>query len=463
LSIGLIRQVWADDALLSGSDATSVGKLENKLFQHPYAKDDGEKRLARLETAIFGEPKKGSTAERITALTQAVPTTDAPEPTAHNQSSGENQSSSRSSRETASSRGQDSDESTPGSEPGNYPAVTAIEKKVLGRTYENDPVNQRLARLENQQFKKVSSSTDLSERVDALKQSTGIDIARQAPAGSDWSDDDDDMTMPASRSARSSAGNDVSFGQHDLDMSGLSGGSNPLAMGGGIPGASTRRRSSNGLSTSQQGLTQQVTAMELELLGRAYVHDTLPARVTRLETTLFPKQQPSTDQSLPQRVQKLLAYIPVAGGDDLSSLPTAIAQQQANSSQKSGLSNIISKLGNMMGGGNNGVGGYSSAGNYVIDPQTGMMIDRNTGNIINPNTGQVISSGSASAGGSYYMPSMGMSNMGMSNMGMGSFGGMGGFNNGFSPMGTPYGYGSPYGGGTGMRFGLGGGRVGMWP
>jgi hypothetical protein len=54
--------------------------------------------------------------------------------------------------------------------PGDYPRITRIEQQILGRTYPNDPVKVRLARLEQKAFGAVSSTDDLGGRTDALAQ-----------------------------------------------------------------------------------------------------------------------------------------------------------------------------------------------------------------------------------------------------------------------------------------------------
>ena len=73
-----------------------------------------------------------------------------------------------------------------------YPSVTALEQHLFKRDYASEPVGDRLNRLESKVFGKPSKFTDLSERVDALKEKTNVDIAKQPPTGSDWNTDDDD-------------------------------------------------------------------------------------------------------------------------------------------------------------------------------------------------------------------------------------------------------------------------------
>jgi hypothetical protein len=209
------------------ASSADLERMEQKFFQHSYPKDELSARLERLEKMVFGETKTGSDDARLAKLVEAIPAS----------SPGENAGGS----DTASSGSADdvaaaprkpparapkqqptpppsnddtdtADRPAPGDE--KYPAVTAIEQKVLGRDYPQDPVNQRLARLETKVFGKPSTTTDLSDRVDALKGRTGIDITRQHPRGSDWSDeDDDDSTTPSSPPvARNRNNNGGSYG-----------------------------------------------------------------------------------------------------------------------------------------------------------------------------------------------------------------------------------------------------------
>jgi len=469
-------------------ETASVVKLENKLFDHSYDKDTAEHRLERLEQSIFGESKTGAFGDRVTVLLQALPNLDTPpsktetassssaQPGRHRKKSAEEEAQKSPSAEPPSASGDAMDMA------GNYPAVSAIEKKILGKVYESDPVGQRLARLETQVFGKASGSTDMSDRVDRLKQKTGIDVTKQPPPGSDWSEDDDMFGIAPQKTANRSD----TYSQRDLDapdnssMGGSYGGSSlgDLARLGSIPSPQSSR---SGVGThtadpyaSAMGLNQQVTALELEIFGKSYARDPLPARLNRLESTVFPHQQPSTNQPLPDRVQHLLAVIPLSGQqmsqktrtrstidpdypDTISSTNT---QQPSQQKSAGGLSKIISSLGNLITGGP--MGGFSSGNTYYTDPRTGMMVDRISGNIIDPSTGTVI----GNSGGSMYSPGYSAGYSTGYPSGLGSFGSFGNFNNGFSPFGSPY-VGNPYGYGSGLRFGIGGGGLGrmggMWP
>jgi len=487
----------------SSSSSSDLERLEQKFFQHSYPKDEMPVRLERLEKMVFGETKTGSDSDRLTKLVTAIPA-----PAADETASGSDTSSTASGGNTASappaskkrssksaSRSSDNDNADASDKPvasdEKYPAVTAIELKVLGKDHSGEEINGRLSRLESKVFGKPSSLTDLSDRTDALKQKTGIDIARQAPKGSDWADDDDDdMTVPRSNPVArgggrtqqpdyqdaydaSARGGSAGRGSYSSSMSGMGAGTTaPSGFYGagqssrGYPvTAPSRQMSSTGFPDSGTGVAPQISALETEVFGKNYPKDTLGARLTRLEQTVFPADKNPPDKALTDRVARLTTVIPInvastrapsrrGSSDNLDDLDSSVAnmQQQVNQQQRSsgGLGKVISSLSNMFSGGYSG--GYQmQPGTMTTDPKTGMLYDPSSGNLIDPNTGAVVGRrSSGSYGGTYNT---------------GGMGNMGGFSNGFSPYGTttPYG-GSGYSRG-GMNFGVGSGRGlgGMWP
>ncbi len=486
----------------SNSDA-ELERLEQKFFQHSYPKDDLTTRVERLEKMVFGENKTGSDSERLAKLIEAVPPASTG-PVADTTASGDEEAeapvappprknASNKPSANATKPADDSDQETAARSASDekYPAVSAIEQKVFGRDYASDPVDARLTRLEAKVFGRPSHTTDMSERVDALKQRTGVDLALERPRGSDWSDEDDDEDMamqhaPAARDNQSSDGADgTSFSGRNLrqDMnsafgtrSGGSGsygfGNSGMAMGAGsIDPSGFYGAGGQGMAGSQPyyrkappvatetglGLNQQVTALEGQVFGKTYAKDTLPARLTRLEVSVFPQEKAAVDMSLPDRVARLEKVIPIdnvtnrriaqrRSDDPYADLDDM--QQQAPHSSGGGFSKIFSSLGNMIGGGNSGfTRGYPmQPGALITDPQTGMLLDPTTGNLIDPNTGAIVGRRVTNYGSNYGYGSPGV-----------GFGGIGGFNNGFSPYGT-----TPYGGyNRGINFGFG--RGGFWP
>lgn len=501
----------------------SLAKLEQKFFQHNYQKDPLSQRLDRIEKMVFGEAKEGPERQRLNNLVQAVPTLN--DVSTDNTSSAATASSGQSTSERTAGTPQtsrkpaskdDSDDVPPGT---NYPAVSAIENKLFNKEFRNERVEDRLSRLETKVFGKVSQSDDLSERVDRLKQSTGIDVAARPPAGSDWDDDDTFMPPTFSSSQRRNpqpsqspyiASDDEdgkSFSGRDLrkDMQkafpnrsgGSYGGAGSSSLGsfgasgsyGGAGGGSISSNSASGsygfgggsaypktappiqrapgapstLADASQGmgLNQQVSSLEMEIFNKTYAKDPLPARVTRIESTVFPNEKPAVEKPLPDRVNKLLSVIQISGPG--ASNKRKVAQKSADpdfpdldldsdipqpAPQRGGLSKIINGIGNLLGGGGGFVGGYPMGmGNGLMtDPQTGLLIDQ-YGSLIDPNTGQVIGRRVAPPA---YAPRYGAPSPYPS------------FNNGFSPMMPGMGMGS------GMNFGFGGMGIGrsyggMWP
>jgi hypothetical protein len=243
-----LSQAWAAQ---SGSD---FDKLETKFFSRTYPKDTTDARLDRLEKLVFGEAKEGADRDRLDSLMKLIPAgggddvadsgtaggVDAPagkKPSAGSPASGKTASTPRNSAPAA----HDDDAGT------QYPAVTAIEKKLLGRDFESENVEDRLTRLEKKAFGKQSSSNDLSERMDALKAKTGIDVARSSGSGGDWNDEEDETEYPEpsapvarrypgvspSDSGKSFSGRDIGADLNRAFNRSGSGGSGSYGMGGG--------------------------------------------------------------------------------------------------------------------------------------------------------------------------------------------------------------------------------------
>lgn len=487
---------WQSSAAWAADDS-NLSKLERKLFHKDYSRDTADARLDRLEKMVFGEAKDGPEQERISNLLTAVPNLDAPapaeEPTVAKSRSGQPNSASEpdegQSVDSGGGRSQKVTESEPPPNASKYPAVTAIEQKLFGKEFGGEPVVKRLERLENKVFGHTSGIEDLSERVDRLKGRTGIDVAKQAPLGTDWADDDDDPVGPSSRSPVASGGEDGrSFSGRDLrrdlgvPSQGITdswAGTGSYGMGGVPATPGTRAGNSRGIEdmTSRMvpqsaapppdlggqpvGLNQQVGALEQEIFGKTFVRDALPARLSRLETTVFPQQKAFADRSLPDRVNRLLAVVPLSNGvqpqrsiaqnggrmrqpdPDFAELDDIAGMQAGQPRAGSGLSKIINSIGSFLTGGYNGAYPVAPSG-IVTDPQTGLWLDPRTGSLIDPITGAVV--------GQRLMQ-----------QGAGTMNGFGSFSNGFAPFGTQYGTGY----GTGTHFGFGGvgryGYGGMWP
>ena len=492
-------------------DDPRLGQLENKFYKHTFPKDDDATRLDRLEKMIFGEAKSGSDTDRLKALADTVPNLGAIAQDSDSDTGSDTGATGKpSGRKPVASNNSAldlSEERTPATRragESQYPAVTAMEEKLFNKTYVSEAVNDRLNRLETKVFGRPSKFTDLSERVDALKEKTTVDVAKSRPAGSDWIDDDDEDAYP-----QPNRGTDIAEG------TGYGGGSGsygmaPTALSQAPRTAPPRQRQRQAAPagdaaddrqapppTSPVALSAQVTALEQAVLGEPGTGP-LVDRVGKLEKAVFAdKASANAGLPMPERIAKLVEKVPIASAqtaknrlaqgrrrsaqsmsmddDDLdnmdsvnigagmgSSMSSGGGMTMQGSKPPGGLSKIINGIGNMLGNGYST--GYYLPSTSYRDAATGYPVD-GMGNIINPTTGAIVGrstnyggmSGSVSSfgglGAGYVNPMMPTYGIG----GMGGLGGMG--------MGMPYGgfgsnyyntpvYGNPYGGYSGFNNGF---------
>lgn len=186
----------APAAFAVADNDSNLLKLEDKFFHKTYPKETMDARLDRIEKMVFGEAKEGDDAARLSTLVQAVPNlnsgSDSDSAPAQTARRGGGAAGGSAPAQPANSSQAEEEDSEP-APIGNYPAIDAIEKKAFaGKTYSQEPVNQRLARLETKYFGKPSASGDLTDRTDRLKAQSGIDITKNAPLNADWADEEDD-------------------------------------------------------------------------------------------------------------------------------------------------------------------------------------------------------------------------------------------------------------------------------
>ena len=157
---------------------------------------------------------------------------------------------------------------------GNYPRVTELEQEFLGQSYTNQPLSERVARLEVKKFGKPSTG-DLCDRIDKLD---ALSAKKPEPPDSDMVSDSDSAT-PAP----------------------------PPATGDGTASASTAATGTGDgqttYSPSDYGSYPRVTEIEKQFLGKSYEKDPLQVRVARLEEKEYGKTFP--DEALSDRVDRL--------------------------------------------------------------------------------------------------------------------------------------------------------------
>lgn len=146
----------------------TISTLEKKFFAHIYDSHLTE-RVGRLERFVFGEARNNfPLTQRIARLTQTAGVL-------HGQPT-EPPLGSRTSVNTANK--------TAAQKPpvqSSYPRVTNLERKILGSTFDQQPLMDRLNRLECKVFGHASSVQDFARRVDAVEQEAFFPVHAPTP------------------------------------------------------------------------------------------------------------------------------------------------------------------------------------------------------------------------------------------------------------------------------------------
>lgn len=166
----------------TGMDVTASSQLrllELKYFEHTFDNEPTEDRVERIEKLVRGEVGEGNPQDRIKSIASSLiadgeslapSTADDPNSQLHasdrkpagkyKQESPATDSSANSSTYSSSASGNDT---------GSYPKVTNLEREILKQTFEGQPLQIRLARLETRAFGSVTNSMDFGGRTDKLE------------------------------------------------------------------------------------------------------------------------------------------------------------------------------------------------------------------------------------------------------------------------------------------------------
>ncbi len=352
-----------------------------------------------------------------------------------------------------------------------YPIVSTMEMKVFNQTYQDEPIKERLDRLELKLYGTKSTLPDLSERVDNLMSTMDLNKPKSkvAKKHSDWMSEDEleaqnaslgnnavdqaysqqaNMGMGGSNMGMGSSnmgmgGSNMGMGGSNMGMGGSNmgmGGSN-MGMGGSNMGMGGSNFNSNFLNSDnffgsdkpknpkklakydmqKYGINQCVTRLEQEILGKTNQNQPLETRVAKLENIIFPDGKNPKKTNVGKRVEKLLAVVPI---------------DKSNKTNNNNFPNFNPNNPNQD-------MSLNSLGNNVqmpMQPSSGMSYNSSFSNPL---------SSMQYSGSSYGFGGMG-TGMGLGGMGMGLGGmgmGLGGMGMGYNGMGMGY---------NGMGTGLGG-------
>lgn len=247
-----------------------LSSFEDRFFAHTFSDESDSRRLDRIERVVYGSRRSGDVQQRLNRLMMDVPVISTSTNPAMPPAAATNQNS---------NDDDDQDPATPEQAYNDYPTVTALEEEILGKTYEQLSVQQRLSQLEVKAFGQASSSDDLAARVDRLRQYVAS------------------KNGPSENYLQSNAPNFASSLQ---------------------PGS----------------LESQVAEMEQEVYGKTYGRDTLMSRLNRLDNTVFAGQPPQTFTPLNIRVNKLWSALEPKFSSPQTAYKYQPAPQQDNKDDK---------------------------------------------------------------------------------------------------------------------------------
>jgi hypothetical protein len=135
-----------------------------------------------------------------------------------------------------------------------HQTVSALERQILGETFETLPLKDRLAKMEQKVFGAAYDAYSTGKRIDILKEYVAQKCGKS----------DDYLSTP-----------------------------DPAVT----------------CEPGQKALSEQVGALEKKVFDKRYGHDTLSSRIERLESRVFPGQPPQTFSSTIDRVRRLQAAV----------------------------------------------------------------------------------------------------------------------------------------------------------
>ncbi len=171
--------IFSNSALAMGKVESTLSRIENSLFGIEYSNQSNNKRLERIEEAVYGEAKSGNIKTRLEKLSADAATNQMGQEISPKRDTFEDpqdsyvdnsklaQSKSKTKQSNQNYYYDDSEEEK--AEPNiDYPVLNELEEKVFGKTYKNLDLNTRLSKLEQHSLKKTYDDA-FSDRVERLK------------------------------------------------------------------------------------------------------------------------------------------------------------------------------------------------------------------------------------------------------------------------------------------------------
>lgn len=224
-------------------------KMETSLFGTDYSTQNDDIRLKRIEEVVYGSASSNPIQQRMDKLSKDL-------------SADVLGQQIKPKRDTFAEDENAPKEEIPKADSNiSYPIVNELEKAVFNKEFKNVEINQRLANLEQNVFKKTYGD-DLSTRVDRLK--TAV-IPEKITHSSDIDDDSENLYIPDDTATQTIQPQEKYFQTPDYN-------------------------SQNSILDNYEGNSDIViplAALEKKVLKKSFPDDTVSNRLTRLELNIF--------------------------------------------------------------------------------------------------------------------------------------------------------------------------------
>lgn len=244
--------------------STTLTTMEKSLFGVDYSTQADDARLKRIEEVVYGQSSSSSSSisQRVDKLSKDL--------------SADLIGQEIKPKKDTFADDQDSyKENIPKADSSvNYPVVDNLEKQVFNKTFKTVDINQRLAKLEQNVFKKTYED-DLSTRVDRLKSA----VMPQRVANNYNSDDEDENSyIPNNTTGSASSLQDDDFGTPGYNSS--------PSLNPQVPAYNSNNSVLDDYQ-SDSDIAIPLAALEKRVLKRSFPNDTISNRLTRLELKIF--------------------------------------------------------------------------------------------------------------------------------------------------------------------------------
>src|SRR5574344_364068 len=245
LLISLIIMTIFSYPVLS-AQLSNIDKMEDSILGATYPKDKIEKRVQRLEKAVYGKEKTGSTDSRLAKLSKDT----------NSDVMGEEISPVR---DTFA----ENDEVVKSDGTENYPIINEIEQKLFNKSTPERSLHKRLVEIEKKMFNKTYDTDDYYTRMERIKS----EYYAQNPPIAQTNNNDDDNSLVTTEDNSDTTGNYKSFYAS--------------------PQANDYMFNQQPYSNINEQDEYDLTALEEKILKNTYKNQSMNERLSRLENKLF--------------------------------------------------------------------------------------------------------------------------------------------------------------------------------